>query len=241
MILVTRPLPKLRKSVLAFERAGIDVVGVATLDIIDVPSSAAALNTFFNHNHACVVMVTSVYAVSAAAQALMQSSTLNSKPTVIAVGDATARALTLALPMYEVVTPPLHSSEGIVAMHQLNEANCKQAVIIKGEGGRDLIAKTLQQRAIQVESFCVYKREQLTPPIYTKTWKVDDVRGIIATSENMAQQLIETHDATLLSVPWLTVSERVADVLHNKGISDVSLCHRATDNALIAWIKENWE
>ena len=126
-------------------------------------------------------------------------------------------------------------------MHQLNEANCQHVVIIKGEGGRDAIAKGLDEKGTLVNSFCVYKREQLVRPIYTKRWKMGEVSGIIATSEAMALQLIEQFGHALLTFKWLTVSDRIALTLNSKGVKEVAVCQRATDQALIAWVKDNWE
>ncbi|PTT98346.1 uroporphyrinogen-III synthase, partial [Pseudomonas sp. HMWF031] len=40
---------------------------------------------------------------------------------------------------------------------------------------------------------------------------------------------------------WLTVSDRIAKTLTSQGIKEVAVCQRATDQALIAWVKDNWE
>jgi uroporphyrinogen-III synthase len=126
-------------------------------------------------------------------------------------------------------------------MPLLNEPKGKQVVIIKGEGGRQAIADGLTAKGASCQSFCVYRTEQLADPIYTKCWKVEDVRGIIATSEAMAMQLIHSQGHAILSLPWLTVSERIAVSLRKCGVTEVFVCHRATDQALIAWVKDNWE
>ncbi|MBQ4828018.1 uroporphyrinogen-III synthase [Alteromonas sp. MMG017] len=242
MLLITRPLPKLQASADAFEQAGINAVGVATSDIQSIPSKASELQQFLlGPPIVNSIIVTSIYAVPATLDALNQATFLSVQPTLIAVGDATADALHSANLPFKIVTPSLHTSEGILVMQQLNEANCTQVVIIKGEGGRDTLSHVLSRRGISVTEFCVYKRQPLTNPIYTKIWKIGDVSGIIATSENMAKQLISSHSMQLLALPWLTVSERVATSLRNLGIARVSVCNRATDQALIAWVKENWE
>ncbi|WP_394224185.1 uroporphyrinogen-III synthase [Alteromonas gracilis] len=242
MLLFTRPLPKLKASALAFEKAGINAVGVATSDIVTVSSEQNAAASFLSSNTVNAIVVTSVYAVEAVVSGLNEAS--NHSAFVIAVGDATGRKLKAKLTSAlaaNVITPEVHTSEGILAMHQLNEANCRHVVIIKGEGGRDAIAKGLDEKGILVNSFSVYKREQLTRPVYTKRWKMGEVSGIIATSEAMALQLIEQFGNALLAFPWLTVSDRIAQTLNKKGITNVAVCQQATDQALIAWVKDNWE
>lgn len=242
MLLFTRPLPKLKASAAAFDKAGISAVGVATSDIIKISSEQKAATAYLASNTVNAIIVTSVYAVDTIISGLSEFA--GPLPLIIAVGDATARKLQAGLDAFssvQVATPKDHTSEGILAMHQLNEANCQHVVIIKGEGGRDAIAKRLDEKGILVNSFCVYKREQLTRPIYTKRWKMGEVSGIIATSEAMALQLIEQFGDALLALKWLTVSDRVAQTLNNKGVKDVAVCQRATDQALIAWVKDNWE
>lgn len=245
MLLFTRPLPKLNATGRAFENAGINAVGVATSDIVCVSSESAAASDFIAKNPVQAVVVTSVYATQSAIGGVKARSELGAKlPTVIAVGDATAKKLQHALNNVDcatVLTPDAHTSEGILAMQQLNEPSNQHVVIIKGEGGRDVIARGLQQRGYEVSHFCVYKREQLTQPIYTKRWKISDVSGIIATSEAMATQLISHYGNALLTLPWLTVSERIATSLREIGVLRVSVCSRATDQALTAWVKDNWE
>jgi uroporphyrinogen-III synthase len=252
VLLFTRPLPKLASSAKAFDAAGLDAVGAATCDIVYVKSERNAISTFLAETRVDVIIVTSVYAVDAAedaVQSLIEKALPNSSlPLIIAVGDATAKKLHHALcaipqqisPLV-ILTPEIHTSEGILAMPLLNEAKGKQVVIIKGEGGRQLIADGLTAKGASCQSFCVYRTEQLTDPIYTKCWKVEDVRGIIATSEAMAMQLIHSQGHAILSLPWLTVSERIAVSLRKRGVTEVFVCHRATDQALIAWVKDNWE
>ena len=242
MLLFTRPLPKLKASAIAFENAGIDAVGIATSDITPVPSESSAAAAFLLNNPVDVVVVTSVYAVKTVVAGLGKA--INNPPLIVAVGDATLRKLQSELdgfPLDKIVTPDVHTSEGILAMHQLNEANCQHVVIIKGEGGRSAIADGLNEQGMLVNCFNVYKRELLTRPIYTKRWKMSEVSGIIATSEAMALQLIAQFDDALIDLPWLTVSSRIANTLTVKGVKKVSVCQRATDQALIAWVKDNWE
>lgn len=267
MLLFTRPLPKLASSAQAFADAGLDAVGAATCDIVYIKSERNAVSTFLQNARADVLIVTSVYAVAAAVDAVqyLVDNALNNKavtlnatnsqvgptpslPLIIAVGAATAKKLRDALSSIPqqtspliILTPEIHTSEGILAMPQLNEANGKQVVIIKGEGGREVIANGLVAKGASCQSFCVYRTEQLKDPIYTKCWKVKDVRGIIATSEAMATQLIHSLGHAILSLPWLTVSERIALSLRKRGVTEVFVCHRATDQALIAWVKDNWE
>jgi len=242
MFLLTRPRPKLTTSVSAFSQANVNVVGVATSDIEPLDHETKALCEFFSsEQNIDAIVVTSVYAVPSALSALNLRPEYAKRPLIVAVGDATAAQLQQSHLTPKVIIPSPQTSEGILAIQQFNENSCKHVVIIKGEGGRQTIASGLQARGLVTHEFHVYRRVQLNHPIYTKSWKINDVRGIIATSENMAKQLISSHNQQLLGLPWLTVSERIAMTLRSLGIQNVAVCQRATDQALIAWVKENWE
>lgn len=238
MFLLTRPLPKLNTSTQAFLEAGISVTGVATSDIQYHEHVYKHVTERLISHPVDAIIVTSVYAVPACIESLKTTSKM---PMVFAVGTSTAALLSDTFPALNVLTPSQHTSEGILAMHQVNEANCKEVVIIKGEGGRNTLQQTLEKSGKTVTPFCVYKRKQLSTPVYTNNWKLEDVSGIIATSENMATQLIASHSTHILTVPWVTVSERIARTLKNYNVARVGVCERATDQALIAWVKDNWE
>lgn len=238
MFILTRPLPKLAQSQQAFDAADVPCTVVATTtielchdNILQLPELLSALG------HGDAVIVTSVYAVPSFVDTAKY---LHSQSHVVAIGDATANTLKKALPNTIVHTPDVHSSEGILTMQQLDVDKCQQVVIIKGMGGRALITSTLSQRGIAVSECNVYRRVDLHPPNSTNKWKIDDVSGIIATSEHLAFGLLTTF-SELKNKPWLTVSERIASALRHHGIKDVHVSNGATDDALIASIKDNWE
>ena len=111
-------------------------MGVATCDIIDVKSEYYAITTFMADNPVDIIIVTSVYAVAAAENAVKSllkehgsstasqhaQNTQRNLPLIIAVGDATKKKLTSALSQIKhltILTPEKHTSEGILAMPQL--------------------------------------------------------------------------------------------------------------------------
>lgn len=238
MYLVTRPKPKLAQSLAAFNQAGIFVTGVAPFDIVYRNSALSALGTHLETLQPnTVIIVTSKFAADAL------SHVTNGKviaTTVIAVGIATQQALSTCCK--SVVVPEKNDSEGILATAELRRDNLQSVIIIKGIGGRDLIESTLQGRNITVNIFDVYERVKLNPVYSSAKWQWPEVKGIIATSGEMALSLIETYGlSSLQTLPWLTVSKRVATLLNQQGIRSVQVCTGASDPALIHWVKENWE
>ncbi len=238
MYLLTRPLPKLNASLTAFRHAGVSVVGVATTDIRMLGDEESKMATYLRDGRSPdVIIVTSVFA----AQSLLRCHQSPSPGTlVIAVGQATAALLR---PVYHNLrVPDKQTSEGILALPELHRANCQHIVIIKGRGGRTELHNSLTTQHKNVTTWCVYERTRLSPPVISDEFELHAVRGIIATSEALGSQLLQHYSNQAIScIPWLTVSERVADSLRTQGVHDVSVSAGASDSALIEWIKNNWE
>lgn len=238
MYLITRPRPKLESTKAAFSAAGLNVTVLATSDIA---MEQAAIRALTNHlqqgRKADRYIVTSPFAVDALTAIPAK---LTAQLPFIAVGSSTCAGL--AQLSDNVVVPDTFTSEGILRLDELSRENCRQVIMIKGEGGRTAIADELSRRGIAVTAYCVYRRVPLSVPAQTNHWEWRHVKGIIATSETMAQQLWELSPLPQVSaLPWLTVSDRVADAIKRWGATNVSVCTGASDSALIQWVKDFWE
>ncbi len=77
--------------------------------------------------------------------------------TWIAVGAATAAVL--AQRGIAALTPVLESSEGVLALPQLNRIAGRRVLICAGHGGRSLLSDELRRRGAQVERAELYRRE----------------------------------------------------------------------------------
>ena len=243
MYLLTRPLPKLQASVNAFSLAGLSVVGVASTDITAVPDAENDLtHHLLNREKPDAIIVTSVFAARCLLRCIDQAPTrkIATQCPVIAVGSATAELLATAFE--QIVIPDTHTSEGILTLSSLKSAKCQHIVIIKGKGGRTALHDTLSEWHKQVYTYNVYCRSELDPPVTSKTFGISELSGIIATSGQLAQQVLNQYrQLGITDKPWLTVSERVADSLRTQGVHDIRVCAGASDRALIEWVKNNWE
>ncbi len=238
MYLITRPRPKLAATAAAFAVAGLAATVIATSDIEYCQPDIDALRQQLQAESVRTpLIVTSVFA----AQVLLTlpAACVAQRP-VVAVGAATASAL--AATASPIITPQPQTSEGVLALPELAAPPCQSVLIIKGEGGRTAIADTLQARGIAVTPYCVYRRVPLAKPVQSNQWQWSHVKGIIATSEEMARQLWhQAPQAHAAALPWLTVSERVARAIRALGVREVAVSAGASDAALIKWVKEFWE
>ncbi|QJR81138.1 uroporphyrinogen-III synthase [Alteromonas pelagimontana] len=238
MYLLTRPRPKAATSQQAFTDAG---VRVTTLAPVDIQWLQAGIQQFSNLAQArplpdCIIF-TSTFACEACTETLR---TLDPAIAVIAVGDSTARCLQ-KLGVHARV-PEEHTTEGLLALSELKNVKDKSILVIKGEGGRTTLLEHLEKTGAHVNAVTVYQRVVLKKPLETNLWHWRNVKGIIATSGEMAGHLFAHYDNDALrQQPWVTVSERVAQGLRELDITKVAVCHGASDRALIQWVKDNWE
>ena len=236
MLLITRPEQKLKASITAFKEAGIGVTGVAPLTIAFNQQQMQLCKTRFSNSAPDIAIVTSTFA----AKNITDEVYFRSETLWLAVGKSTADILRRA--GLHVTVPEHQNSEGLLTLTQLNGAKRQQIVIIKGEGGRTTLPNTLRARGYEVEEYLFYSRKPLAQPIQTDDWQWPAITGIVATSGEMAEQLFRNYDKqTLCERPWLTVSNRIAEKLRAEGVSNIAVCDNASDIALIAWIKDNWE
>jgi len=112
-----------------------------------------------------LLIFTSVNAVKHGSQLLaaqLELANTNGVPPLIAViGTATAAALT-QLGHRVDITPKMMSSEGLLAEPALQVAS-QRVLIVRGQGGRELLRETLTQRGCTVEVCEVYERVAAQP------------------------------------------------------------------------------
>ncbi|MCW8091112.1 uroporphyrinogen-III synthase [Alteromonas sp. ASW11-130] len=237
MYLLTRPRPKLAASCAQFAARGISVTGIATLDIEPLVIAEASFSKLRNLASDDWLIITSTFAAKILAQSI---SPQNIHAKCVAIGDSTANLLKQH--GFSISTPNVPTSEGMLDMLRKNNAKNCQAVIMKGEGGREYLAERLTKIGITPTEIAVYRRNLLSPPVESNQWRWTDVKGIITTSVEMALPLFTHYDSDkLISAPWLTVSQRIADTLISQGVKSVGIAEGASDAALIKWVQENWE
>lgn len=145
---------------------------------------------------------------------------------VIAVGQSTAAALAANQIRVDDV-PVLSSSEGILALDAMQHVRDQKILLVKGEGGRELLTQTLTMRGGVLVPVEVYRR---TLPVYSKEyiqslWRDDAVDAIVFTSEESMHNAFklfgkEAH-AWLQNKPCLVKSPRLARVAADLGMKKI--------------------
>ena len=227
-VLVTRPEPAAARLADAFSDAGAVVHRVPALAIAPVEDTNSAERLGDRLPDISVIVFTSVNAVEGFF-GLVPGATPDRLPAaVLAVGPATAAALR-ARAVAGVHTPRgRFDSEGLLSCAQLGarRVDGRLVAVVKGEGGRDLLAKELVRRGAEVVVANVYRRrapERLAERLAAVREAVDIVTVTSAEAlENLAGA--DPWTASWLSDRMLVVvSERVAGIARARSLSRVSV------------------
>ncbi len=154
---------------------------------------------------------------------------------VIAVGSATLKALK-ALGV-NAIMPEHHDSEGLIALVALQNVAHKNVLIIRGDGGRELIAEKLSDRGASVHYFESYRRVWRNLPIeLIKTWQQQQINCILVTSNALLEfivNLIKDSDTYWKEeCIWLVASNRIANKAENLGLKRVVNTNGANNQAI---------
>jgi uroporphyrinogen-III synthase len=134
---------------------------------------------------------------------------------VAAVGEGTAEALKEVHLPVTVYPPADWSSEGLLALPEFQRLSEKRLAIFCGQGGRELLAMTLQKRGAVVQRFVSYERvlPQLDLSPYWAWLRRDEVDAAVITSieglTNFKKLFVETEWLHLRKIPLVLISERI--------------------------------
>ncbi len=152
---------------------------------------------------------------------------------IIAVGQATSVALSKRgiLPHH---IPSMADSEHLLKLSTLQAIHDQTILLIKGVGGRPLIAETLLFRGARLISLCVYRRDlpAIKQEYINALWQGDVVDIILFTStqamHNFFSLFSEEGRCWIRKTPCLVISERLAETASTLGIDKINLCQYDT-------------
>ncbi|WP_158684690.1 uroporphyrinogen-III synthase [Pseudoalteromonas sp. T1lg48] len=241
-IVVTRPQGKGQELADLLSAQGHKVTQCPVLNIEYLDSDEQQLATLDEADIAIFVSqdaVTGLYQQRASLPASLQC---------VAVGEATAEAIESHF-QYRALVPEQHDSEGVLALPQLQQVDGKSVVLVKGRGGRTLIAKTLKQRGAFVNPLVVYERSAAQPSsdAWLKQWQQDKVDALVITSNSSVDAIFASQDPQLLQ--WLKsrhfyiVSARTGAHLEQQGVASdhISIAAGVTNQAIAACIDSEQE
>ncbi len=138
--------------------------------------------------------------------------------TVIAVGDATARALGECDVCCQL--PMLASNEGMLAMSAIKHLGKTDKVMIwRGVGGRRLLHDVLQARDIVVDGIAFYERTKPkvldVQPLYADDVAQTDI-VVLITSQQAFEHWCDSAQDLLTCVTYIALGARLTKLIHDR-------------------------
>jgi uroporphyrinogen-III synthase len=244
-VMVTRPTPQGKTACEMIQEAGGKPVFFPTIEIISLkPTShfSKAIEELDTLDWLIFISPQAVYQTAALIKARWPCFPLGVK--VAALGGGTARALQEAgIPLH--LYPKDHwSSEGLLALPDFQEIKAQKIAIVRGEGGRALLANELTGRGAKLTHIVSYQRSMPTKDVTSYLSLLHDkkIDIIITTSNdilsNLNTLLGQQAGISLYTVPLIVVSDRMAELAENLGFQTILLAENASLDAIMAILKD---
>lgn len=224
-VLVTRPLRQAAALAQAIRAAGGEAFEFPALAVEAVAAGELG-GPLAQLAEADIAIFISPNAAQFGMAAIHAAGSLPASTAVFALGPGTARALQ-AQGVVRVITPPGQDSEALLALPPLQDVAGKRVVIVRGVGGRTLLADTLAARGAAVRYLECYRRvcPQADPAPLLARWQAGGIDAVtVASAEtlhNLATMLGKGGVPLLAATPLFAPHEKIAEAARRLGIEHV--------------------
>ena len=239
-IVVTRPRAQAAGLAERIEQAGGKPLLFPLLEIEAVGDSHTLSEQMSRLGKADLAIFISPNAVRYGLAAMRAAGPIPAALRIASVGQGSARALH-ELGIAGVIAPTERfDSEGLLALAELQNMTGKQVMILRGDGGRELLGDTLRARGANVEYVTCYLRSK--PDVEAGELLAAAPNAITVTSSealNYLWEMLEEAGRTrLAAVPLFVPHNRIADAARQQGWQQVTVTESGDDglmSGLIAW------
>lgn len=235
-IAITRPAGQAASLLERIQALGGEVIPLPLLEIAP-PATPVCPNALQRQGQAAdLIVFISPTAVRMALQTLPRADWPHSAR-LAAVGQGTARTLRSAGFSDVLVPSDGADSEALLALPALGAVRGQRILIVRGEGGRTLLADTLAARGAQVDHAVVYRRLPL-PPDLSALRRKGPITFVITSSE--ALQVLVNAAHAQASLDWLREQvfvfghPRIAETGRAFGLLSGIIINSPADDALLA-------
>lgn len=230
LVVSTRPADRGHALLAQLRAAGAQAVAMPVMAIRPVPARPGLLP-------ADVMVFTSVAAVAHGAALVRGASPV---PLLVAVGAATRAALE-DLGLHAICPPDGADSEAMLALEEVARLGAGHVVtIVRGRGGRELLARTLAAQGVTVQKAEVYERvaEPFDAGPLARALAADRPTWLLISSVAGLVNLLAGLPATMLPAVHarstvITYSERIADRVRAAGFEQPVLVVPPGDDAAV--------
>lgn len=239
-VLVTRPEHQAGPLCQWIEREGGVAIRCPTLSIAEPRDWTPALAIFDRLTDGQLIIFTSVNAVDRALPPIRERGGFPPGLNIAAIGQATAQALARQGVTQCIRPEQDFTSEALLALPHFQNIAGQRMVIVRGEGGRELLAETLTARGAHVECAEVYRRERpiIDAEALLKRWAQGEIGAVVMTSIESLQNLFDMLGSAgkpyLCETPLIVVSARIQERAAEYGCRHLMLAREASDAAIMA-------
>lgn len=209
-IAVTRPIGQAKKLTAMLQDEGASMVSYPLITIAPLQDSEAVAQQFATlaQQHWLIFISSNAVEHGMAAIKTIWKNTWPENLKFAAIGPVTAQALA-AHGVKEVLIPEARfDSEALLAMPALQNMQQQNVMIVRGVGGRELLATTLTQRGANVRFSECYQRvnpQENTARLYDAATQSTKCDAIVVTSSEAMRHLLDLAkiDANNAEAHWL--------------------------------------
>lgn len=219
-VLVTRPAHQATLLAQAIRAAGGEAVLFPALAVEAIPAALLEAELAWLHNADAVIFVSP----NAAQFGMAAIGALPPGAQVFAVGPGTARALAEA-GVAGTIVPDGQDSEALLAQPALARVDGRRIAIVRGVGGRPLLADTLAARGATVRYVECYRRVRpvADPAPLLARWQAGGIDAVtVASAETLANLIAMLGEAgapLLATTPLFAPHEKIAASARSLGLA----------------------
>lgn len=148
---------------------------------------------------------------------------------VFAIGSGTNEELQTAGFKQVTYTNSNTGSEALLALDELQQKNIlnRKIMIMRGEGGRELLGETLLARGAEIQYVELYSRvkPQVEPVIISNMWREERPDAVVLTSadglSNLLEMTAEKDRSIFLNTRLVVISQRLKSIAESLGFNAV--------------------
>ncbi|GAA5162844.1 uroporphyrinogen-III synthase [Viridibacterium curvum] len=245
-VVITRPAPQADGLIRLLQTVGAEPIFFPVIDILPLADTAplAALADQLAQIDAAFFVSRNAVAQTLA---VLPRERWPDSVAISTVGPGSAADLRAAGFADVLVPATQFDSEGVLALEVFSAAKIagKRVLILRGDGGRELLAEVLQQRGAIVQVQPCYRRmpAQTDATALREAWRHGGIDALSFTSSegarNFASLLGEEAAALLASCACFVPHERIAQQLRGLGARSIRLTE-AGDVGLVAALQEHF-
>ncbi len=238
-VLVTRPEPQATGLCQLIEQQGGVALRCPTVVIAEPRDWTPALAVLDRLAEVDLAIFTSVNAVERAWPLIRERGGFPPELGIAAIGPATARALQRLGAPTILIPETGFTSEALLALPRLQQVAGQAIVIVRGAGGRELLAEILSQRGARVAGAEVYRRERpaVDGAMLRERWARGEIGAVVATSSETVRNLFDLlgfeGQHYLQESPLIVASSRIQRLAVALGCQRLECARDASDAAIL--------